>query len=90
VGAFDVRWDRWGETVVLDEHDPAASLVGRQASAAGEGSFVDDGLYIVGDRVFVARGLRAALRAERGDGDEDADAYAEPMSVACYELIRNP
>jgi len=41
VGAFDVRWDRWGETVVLDEHDPAASLVGRQASAAGEGSFVE-------------------------------------------------
>jgi epothilone polyketide synthase D len=41
VGAFDVRWDRWGETVVLDEYDPAASMVERQDSAAGPGSFVE-------------------------------------------------
>jgi len=78
-----------GTIATFDVFDASGEFQ-HQVELRGEGSFVDDGLYIVGDRVFVARGLRAALRAERGDGDEDADAYAEPMSVACYELIRNP
>ena len=47
-------------------------------------SFYDDGLRVVGDRIFVLRGLRAARRAESGDGEEDE--AAEPMSVTCYQL----
>ena len=39
VGAFDVQWDRWGDTVVLDDHDPAASMVDLHRSGAGPGSF---------------------------------------------------
>ena len=41
VGAFDVRWDRWGETVILDDYDPAASMVDRLDSVAGSGSFAE-------------------------------------------------
>lgn len=57
-----------------------------QVCVRGEGDFADDGLHLVGERLFVLRGLRAAERAARGAGDEEEDAEAEPMSVACYEL----
>lgn len=56
----------------------------RQVALRGDGDPRDDGLYLVGDRLFVARGFEAALRADRGIGDGDDDA--EPMSIVCYEL----
>ena len=56
VGAFDVRWDRWAETVVLDDHDPAVSMVDRQDSASGPGSFVERFTEAdPGDRILVTQ-----------------------------------
>ena len=57
----------------------------RQVALRGEGSFRDDGIHLVGDRVFVTRGFQAALRADRGIGGEE-DEEAEPMSVICYRI----
>jgi hypothetical protein len=57
----------------------------RQVALRGEGSFREDGIHLVGDRVFVTRGFQAALRADRGIGT-DEDEGAEPMSVVCYQL----
>ena len=67
----------------FDVFAPDGSFL-HQIGLKGEGDFYDDGIHLVGDRLFVLRGLRAAQRAERGDGEEDEDA--EPMSVACYRI----
>ncbi len=67
----------------FDVFDADGSFL-HQVALKGEGNFYDDGLRLVGDRLFVLRGLRAAERAESGDGEEDEDA--EPMSVTCYRL----
>lgn len=81
-GAFDVPD---GVLATFDVFDASGRFTG-QVALRGPGSLVDDGLYLVGDRVYLTRGLRAAERAERGDGDEDEDEDAEPMSVACYRM----
>jgi hypothetical protein len=71
----------------FDVFDADGSFL-HQIGLKGEGDLSDDGIHLVGDRLFVLRGLRAAQRAERGDGeeDEDEDEDAEPMSVACYRI----
>ncbi len=79
-GAFDQPDE---VLATFDVFDADGSFL-HQVALKGEGNFYDDGLRLVGDRLFVLRGLRAAQRAERGDGEEDEDA--EPMSVACYRL----
>jgi hypothetical protein len=72
-----------GYLATFDVFDGDGSFL-HQVGLRSEGDFRDDGLHLVGDRLFVTRGLRAAQRAERGGGEEDEDA--EPMSVTCYQL----
>lgn len=80
-GAFDAPE---GILATFDVFSPEGTYL-RQVALRGEGDFRDDGIHLVGDRVFVTRGFQAALRADRGIGsDEDQDA--EPMSVICYRI----
>jgi hypothetical protein len=79
-GAFDQP----GEYLATFDVFDSDGIFLHQVALKGEGDFHDDGLRLVGDRLFVLRGLRAAQRAERGDGDEDEDA--DPMSVTCYQI----
>lgn len=51
----------------------------------GEASYRDDEFRLHGDRLFVLRGQRAALRMSRGLQDE-RDSI--PMTVACFDLVR--
>lgn len=82
-GAFD---NPAGILATFDVHDGGGKRTGRVA-LKGEGSFRDDGIHIVGDRVYVARGLRAAERAARGAEESEAEEVeAAPMSLACYQL----
>lgn len=55
-----------------------------QVSLHGEGNFHDDGLRLIGNRVYLMRGLRAAALTGRGDGSESDNAI--PMSVVCFEI----
>ncbi|MEJ2722215.1 MAG: hypothetical protein P8181_13935, partial [bacterium] len=62
----------------------------RQISFNGEGDYAEDGVYIVGDRLYVVTDLRSARRSMFGAGDEDAEEDEaldeEPMSVICYDF----
>ena len=77
--------DEMEELIAVELPQRVDDLEERQVALRGEGSFRDDGLHLVGNRLFVTRGFQAALRADRGIG-EDEDEEAEPMSVICYEL----
>jgi hypothetical protein len=79
-GAFDPPE---GILAVFDEFDASGAFSGKVALRGG-GDFSEDGLHLVGNRLFLTRGLRAAERAARGEGDDDEGA--EPMSVVCFEL----
>jgi hypothetical protein len=73
VGTFDV-YDRDGRFV-------------RQAVLKGEGSIKRDGLYFVGNRLFVVTHLVSARRSMFGGGEvSDADEEAEPMAIICYDM----
>lgn len=60
----------------------------RQAILRGEGSIERDGLYFVGDRLFVVTHLVSARRSMYGggQGEEEEDEDIEPMAVICYDL----
>jgi sugar lactone lactonase YvrE len=60
----------------------------QQVTIEGDGSFNDDGLHFVGDRLFVVISYRSA-RAAMWDASDEEDANEEepePMAVICYEL----
>lgn len=79
-GAFDVADGVLARFDVFDaEGRPADPIVVR-----GDASFRDDDLHVFGDRLFVLRGQRAALRNQRG---QDDDREATPMTVGCYRLV---
>ena len=81
-GAFDVPE---GVLVTVDVFDADGRYV-RQLALRGEGDYRDDGVHVIGDRIFVTRGFQAALRAERGLAGEEEDFDAEQMSVVCFEF----
>ena len=59
----------------------------RQTVLKGEGSIERDGLYFVGDRLFVVTSLVSARRAMYGGGEGgEEDEDAEPMAVICYDM----
>jgi hypothetical protein len=75
VGTFDI-FDRDGRFV-------------RQASLKGQGSIKRDGLYFVGDRLYVVTNFVSARQSAFGGGGSEAadeDEYAEPMAIICYDL----
>ena len=59
-----------------------------QMTFLGDGDFGDDGFHFVKDRLFVVKGLRTALNAMAGGGNDDEEPQEdpEPMSVICYGL----
>lgn len=83
-GAFDAPD---GAIAEVDVFDPAGRFV-RQLTLKGRGDYLNDGLHVVGDRLFVVTGLRSARRSMFGAGEtaEEDDADAEPMGVICYDL----
>ncbi|MDH3197815.1 MAG: 6-bladed beta-propeller [Candidatus Krumholzibacteria bacterium] len=77
-----------GVIATFDVFDREGRFV-RQVSLRGEGSYRDDGIHLVGDRLYLVRGLRAARVAMFGlESGAEPDAEAEAMSVACYDLGR--
>ena len=75
-----------GVIATYDMYDGQGRFV-RQVSIRGEGSFEDDGLHFVGERMYVVRGLRSAqdaMHGEGGGGEEEEDPG--PMAVICYDL----
>jgi hypothetical protein len=82
-GAFDASD---GEIAAVDVFDGTGKFTG-QIVFKGEGDYLDDGLHIVGDRLYVVTGLRSARRAMFGAGEESEDEEeAEPMGVICYDI----
>lgn len=83
-GAFDTPE---GVVCTFDLFDPAGRFT-RQVVVEGEGGFRDDGIEVVGDRLFVIKSLRAARRAmfSLEDGEGTGEAAAEPVSVLCYDI----
>jgi hypothetical protein len=79
-GAFD---QAEGVLATLDVYPDGAEF-SHQVVLHGEGDFHDDGLRLIGNRLFVLRGLRAALLTSRGEGDESENVI--PMSIVCYDL----
>jgi hypothetical protein len=61
----------------------------RQVTFKGQGDYGEDGLYIVGDRLYIVTDLRSARRSMFGGDEDEADEEEydeEPMSVICYDL----
>jgi hypothetical protein len=76
-----------GVIATWDMYDGQGRFI-RQVAVRGEGSFEEDGIHFVGERMYVVRGLRSAQDAMHGDGgggDEDAEDPG-PMAVICYDL----
>jgi hypothetical protein len=71
----------------FDVYDENGRFV-RQTVLKGEGSIERDGLYFVGDQLFVVTSLVSARRSMYGggEGEEEEDEDAEPMAVICYDL----
>ena len=82
-GAFDVAP---GVIATFDVYDKNGKFT-RQLTFNGKGSYAEDGLHIVNDRLYVVTGLRSARRAQIGEGEgSEDDADDEPMGVICYDL----
>jgi hypothetical protein len=79
-GAFD---QAEGNLATFDVYSDGMEF-SHQMVLHGNGDFHDDGLRLIGNRLFLMRGLRAAQLTSRGEGDESDDAI--PMSIVCYEL----
>jgi hypothetical protein len=92
----------WVRTSEGDREQPEEALVSldvfdseghylRRVTLLGEGDLERDGVYFGRDRVFVVRGLFEAARTIMGgapgeEEEEEADLYAEPLSVVCYRI----
>ncbi|MCA9757733.1 MAG: hypothetical protein KDA27_18170 [Candidatus Eisenbacteria bacterium] len=71
-----------GAIGVFDVFDGEGTFV-RSVTLMGEGDPFHDGLYVVGDRLFVARGqFEGRISSWGGEADDDA----APMAVICYEF----
>jgi hypothetical protein len=82
-GAFD---NPEGSVGVFDVYDTAGRF-STQFTIRGDGSIEDDGLFFVGDRLFVITDLVSARRGMFGGGDaEQPEEEPAPMSVICYDL----
>jgi hypothetical protein len=83
-GAFDVED---GVIAAFDVFDRGGQYT-RHVTVNGEGSYRDDGFYVVKDRLYVVTGLRSARRAMFGgsEGETEEEDTGEPMSVICYDL----
>jgi hypothetical protein len=80
-GAFDVPKRVIG---TFDVFGPDGRLV-RQITLNGTGSWARDEFYILGDRFYVATGLRSARRAMFGAGEgAESEEDEEPMGLVCY------
>ncbi len=77
LGTFDV-FDREGHFL-------------RKVTLQGEGNFLTDGYFFVGDRLYVVTDLlQAALSLQAGGQPfEIGDEEPEPMAVICYELDKD-
>lgn len=83
-GTFDLKE---GVAAVYDVYDEAGHLA-RQVSLRGDFDSTTDGIFFVGDRMFVVTGWLDALMALQGGaapGGED-DEYAAPMEVRSYKV----
>ncbi|MBP2681191.1 MAG: hypothetical protein H6Q78_1054 [Candidatus Krumholzibacteriota bacterium] len=76
-----------GAIASFDVFDGTGKFTGRTAFN-GTGSYAEDGLYLVGDRLYVVTGLRSARRAMFGasEGAAGEGEDTEQMEVICYEL----
>lgn len=76
-----------GSIGVFDVYDSSGRFT-TQYTIRGDGSLEDDGLFIVGDRLFVITDLVSARRGMFGSGDdaEQTEEEPAPMSVICYDL----
>jgi hypothetical protein len=89
-GALDARD---GVVSAFDVFDADGRYV-RQVILKGEGSYPNDGLHFVGERLYVVTGLQSARDAMFGVGgevnyDDESEEDLEPMSVICYDLGLN-
>lgn len=83
-GAFDAPEGAIGTFDLFD----ASGTFRTQVTINGEGSLRDDGIEIIGDRLYVIKGLRSARRAmfAAGDSESGGEGEAEPVTVLCYDL----
>jgi hypothetical protein len=84
-GAFDGSDD---VIATFDVFDNGGKFT-RQVTFKGQGDYGEDGLYIVGDRLYIVTDLRSARRSMFGGDEDEADEEEydeEPMSVICYDL----
>lgn len=83
-GAFDAPA---GVIGTFDVYDVSGKFTS-QVTVKGEGNLKDDGIEIIGNRLYVIKGLRSARRAmfAAGDSESASDTDAEPVTVLCYDL----
>jgi hypothetical protein len=85
-GGYDARD---GVIATFDVFD-AEGRFERQVSVEGDGAYAEDGVHLVGNRLYVIKGLRSAQRAqmggEGGDIGEEEMENAEPVALVCYDL----
>ena len=78
-----------GVAAVYDVYDEAGRLA-RQVSLRGDFDVTSDGVFFVGDRMFVVTGWLDALMALQGGagpaGDDAEDDFAAPMEVRSYKV----
>lgn len=83
-GAFDAPPGVIGTFDIYD----SGGRFSEQVTVRGEGSLRDDGIEIIGDRLYVVKGLRSARRAmfSMGDPESSGETDTEPVKVLCYNL----
>jgi hypothetical protein len=69
----------------IDVFDREGSYVNR-VELALEGNALDDGVWILGDRMVVVTDLLSAVMAQLGGDVEGADDGAEPLQVIAYSI----
>ncbi len=76
-----------GSIGVFDVFDKSGKFT-HQVTIKGKGTIEEDGLFFVGDRLFVVTSLVSARRAMHGGDDEaeETEEEPEPMAVVCYDL----
>ncbi len=77
-----------GVFAIFDVFDKEGRFV-RQVTLKGNDDPLNDGFFIVGERMYVVTdflGAMMALQGGGGSGDEEADDEVEPMQVIAYDL----